>query len=440
MGNTKIQVIEDRLDANKNGEGKGIYCICSSNNWVVEASIKFAVKSDSFVLIESTSNQVNQFGGYTGMNPEQFAGFVLNLAEKHKLSRDKVILGGDHLGPNPWQNEPANKAMENAKQLIRDCILAGYKKIHLDASMHCADDDPNIPLDVGLSVERAADLCLVAERSASTFREKNSLPLYVIGTEVPPAGGATSAHHDIEVTPVEDVEETIELTRAAFVERGLESAWDRVAAVVVQPGVEFGDQSIDEYKRENTRQLVEFIETQKKMVYEAHSTDYQFQQALQEMVEDHFAILKVGPELTFAFREAIFALEMIEKAMLDRRADIELSNVGQVIDEAMVANPQYWQKYYLGDESELAFARKYSLSDRIRYYWPVPEVKGALAKLENNLSNFDIPPTLLSQFFPHQYQGVAQGKLKGDYNSLIEDKIEKILLKYTNACRINQEI
>ena len=57
--------------------------------------------------------------------------------------------------------------MAKAHQLIRDCVLAGYKKIYLDTSMKCCDDNPNTPLRKEVSAQRTAELCLTAE---NTFR------------------------------------------------------------------------------------------------------------------------------------------------------------------------------------------------------------------------------------------------------------------------------
>src|SRR5262249_40081770 len=144
-------------------------------------------------------------------------------------------------------------------------------------------------------------------------------PLYVIGTEVPvPGGGQEEAHH-LAVTRTEEAERTLSLARQALAARGLSAVWDRVIALVVQPGVELGDAVLFEYDRTRTRSLRDFLRGQDHLVYEAHSTDYQTETALRELVEDHFAILKVGPGLTFAFREAVFALAAIEQEWLGRR-------------------------------------------------------------------------------------------------------------------------
>ena len=181
------------------------------------------------------------------------------------------------------------------------------------------------------------------------------------------------------------VEATIEVTEQAFLTRGL-PAWERVIAVVVQPGVEFGDQVVNPYHRDPAQALVRFIEGYAGLVYEAHSTDYQQRDALCQMVHDHFAILKVGPALTFAFREAIFALAHIEEALYAGDETVTLSGVQGALERAMLNDPTHWRKYYPGDAATQYLARRYSLSDRSRYYWPVPSVHAALARLLDNLN------------------------------------------------------
>lgn len=420
--------------AQKRGEAKGIYSICSAHPAVLEASVRQALKDDSPLLIESTSNQVNQYGGYTSMTPADFRDYVSRIAAKFNFPAERLILGGDHLGPNAWQNEAAASAMSKARLLMRACIEAGYTKLHLDASMKCADDDPDLPLDTAVAADRAAELCAAAEAAYPASGTDKPAPCYVIGTEVPLPGGAQEHEADVAVTTVEAVRETIELTKKEFVRRGLEAAWERVIAVVVQPGVEFGDDSLFEYHRPAAAQLARFIEADRQLIFEAHSTDYQTRAALRALVEDHFAILKVGPALTFAFREAVFALAMLEAEWLSSRQGVELSHVIKVLDQAMVANPTYWKKYYAGPASQQQIARKYSFSDRSRYYWPQPEVQQALAQLLNNLRQYPAPLTLLSQFLPAQYEKVRGGILLNTPAELINDKITAVVADYAYAC------
>src|SRR5262249_3190116 len=138
-------------------------------------------------------------------------------------------------------------------------------------------------------------------------------PVYVIGTEVPAPGGSGAEEAGLRPTSPEDVDRTLDISRAAFERAGLSDAWERVIAVVVQPGVEFGDFAVHPYDRTQARSLSKAIAARAPWMYEAHSTDYQRPGALCHLVEDRFAILKVGPWLTFACREALFALEDVAR-------------------------------------------------------------------------------------------------------------------------------
>ena len=103
------------------------------------------------------------------------------------------------------------------------------------------------------------------------------------------------------------------------------------------------------------------------LIFEGHSTDYQTKIKLKELVEDGVGILKVGPGLTFAMREALFALAHIEEELLYGR-DVKTSNLIETLDKAMLNDDKYWKKHYQGTDLEIRLKRKYSFSDRCRYY------------------------------------------------------------------------
>jgi D-tagatose-1,6-bisphosphate aldolase subunit GatZ/KbaZ len=420
--------IDDVVAAQKRGEAKGITSVCSAHPVVIKQTLRvFAEHPQNeeldtktprvFPLIEATCNQVNQFGGYTGMTPAAFVQYLRDIAQQNLLPFENIILGGDHLGPSVWQHEPAGVAMLKAQTLVRDYVQAGFTKIHLDCSMRLADD-PAGALDVEISARRAAQLAEVAEGVAA---EWHSALRYVIGTEVPTPGGAVGHAATIRVTKVSEARQTLEVTREAFLKAGLAAAWAKVIGLVVQPGVEFGDEIIHPYRPAAARELSRFIESQP-AIYEAHSTDYQTPEALQNLVRDHFAILKVGPALTFAYRQAIFTLARIEEEL---SPEAERSQIVQVLEEAMLRQPQHWQKYYGGHETRRAFKRRYSLSDRIRYYWAQPEVQHALHRLLHNLGDSALPDSLLKEFATPTNLTAAQ---------LIEQKIDKVLQDYLTAC------
>jgi D-tagatose-1,6-bisphosphate aldolase subunit GatZ/KbaZ len=375
--------LDEIITAQKRGETRGIMSLCSAHPWVIKAAM-YAHKGP--LLIEATCHQVNQYGGYTGMTPGDFVAYVNGIAQESGFPVTQLILGGDHLGPNVWKKEPAAIAMEKSKVLIKACVQAGYTKIHLDTSMQLGDDPEGTP-DLELIARRAATLAKCAEESAPDVMRLR----YVIGTEVPPPGGALDHEEDLHVSTVESTHQTLEFTRKAFLDENLGSAWERVSAVVVNPGVEFGDGFVKPYDPARAAALSKFIEDQP-LIYEAHSTDYQALDALRNMVRDHFAILKVGPALTNAFREAVFRLAAIEQELIPAA---EQSNIIDQLETVMLEHPEHWRAYYHGSPAQLAQKRMASLSDRIRYYWPDPRAQEALKYMLANLSKVDITSKLM---------------------------------------------
>ncbi len=414
--------------AQKAGRSIGLTSVCSAHPYVLEASMLLGVAAHMPVLIEATSNQVNQYGGYTGMQPGDFVRFAVDIAERVGLQRHDLILGGDHLGPGPWAGELTTDAMRNARALVYDFAAAGCGKLHLDCSMPCADDRE---FGAEVAARRTAELAVAAEL---VCREHGlPPPRYVIGTEVPPAGGAKSGEAALTVTHPEDAAKTVELTLKAFDDQGLSYAWERVIALVVQPGVEFGDTVIHEYDRAAASGLTQFIETMPGVVYEAHSTDYQPREALKQLVEDHFAILKVGPALTFAFREAVFALAEMEEILFED----DCSHLRAILEKSMLDNPAYWHDHYRGSPHEQQFARSYSFSDRIRYYWAQPEVKAGFDKLIKNFGEKPLPLSLVSGYLPSQYDKIRARIIQNRARDLILDRVMDVLKVYSSACGYN---
>ena len=264
--------------------------------------------------------------------------------------------------------------MARAATLVRDCVLAGYEKVHLDASMSCADDPggSGAALDEKTATARTVELCLAAEEASA--QAGRAAPVYVIGTEVPAPGGERAGDAGPRVTSGDAVTRTLESARDAFVAAGLGDAWERVVAVVAQPGVEFGDDAVVAYDPVAAAGLTAGVRGAWPVVFEAHSTDYQRPDALAGLVRDGFAILKVGPWLTFALREALFALEAIERELLGRRPGVALSGLREKLESAMLAEPRHWAAYYDRDDERLRTRLAFSYSDRCRYYWAQPAV------------------------------------------------------------------
>ncbi len=425
-----MSAVQSLIAAHRQGHPVGLYSVCCSNAQVLLAAMQVAQRYDTLLLIEATSNQVDQFGGYTGMTPPQYRDYVLQLARDAGFPAERLVLGGDHLGPNAWQKGPADAAMANARALIAAYVAAGFHKIHLDCSMSCADDPT--PLPDAIVAARSAELARIAERTAA----EHGLPppVYVIGTEVPIPGGEASLAGGLQVTTPAAAATTLAIHREAFSAPDLLPAWDRVIAMVVQPGVDFDHSSVHYYDPAAAADLSAFVEQQPRIVFEAHSTDYQTETGLHALVRDHFAILKVGPAATYAFREAVFALAMIERELLPAAQHSQLI---EVLDRCMVDKPASWRSYYQGDEHELRLLRAYSLSDRSRYYWGEPAVQAALDTLVANLTAHAPPQMLLSQFMPEQLKAIEVGELQPEPLALIQHKVSLRLAEYARACNRN---
>ncbi len=387
-----------------------------------------AMADGSHLLIEATSNQVNHEGGYTGMQPADFRQLVEGIAGAKGFDAGRLILGGDHLGPNPWQRRAAADAMREAERMVEGYARAGFQKIHLDTSMACGGEPG--PLDDETIARRAAQLCAAAEQAA-----RGEKPVYVIGTEVPVPGGATGSLSHLHPTTREAAAKTLDVHQRVFAAAGLGAVWPRVIALVVQPGVEFNHLSVVDYEPSRAAHLTGLLREQKTLVYEAHSTDYQRPAAYGELVRDGFAILKVGPALTFAMREALEALEQIESELIPAA---KRSHLMDVLEQAMLDDPRHWEHHYHGSERQQRLLRRYSYSDRVRYYWTIPHVRDAVERLMENLRGVEIPETMLSACLPDEYKAVRSGALQPQARVIVTHRIRNAIAPYAEACAIKR--
>lgn len=389
MGFDLLTMAADR----RAGRARGLTSVCSAHPLVLRAALRHAAAHRSPVLIEATCNQVNHQGGYTGMQPADFAALVQRIAAEEGCPADLLLLGGDHLGPNPWRDHTAGQAMAEACAMVAAYVAAGFRKIHLDASMGCRGEPA--ALDDATTASRAARLAAVAEDTAA--RHGLPPPVYVIGTEVPPPGGADHALQAITPTDPEAARQTIAIHRQVFADAGQGAAFARAIALVVQPGVEFGNRNVVFFDPPAATRLTALLQDEPQFVYEAHSTDYQGTPALAALVQGGFQILKVGPELTFVLREALYALDLIASDLMPGYGDRPL---WQAMERLMLAEPGHWQRHYDGDAAEQRLLRHYSLSDRIRYYWAHPQAQAAVDRLLAALAGRVVPLPLFWQHLP----------------------------------------
>jgi len=416
-------ILENLAASRRAGKPAGITSVCSAHPVVLRAAIRRAAAGQTAVLIEATCNQVNHLGGYTGMTPRDFVTFVNTIAQEEGLPGELLIFGGDHLGPNPWRKEKAEDALTKAATMVEAYVTAGFRKIHLDASMGCAGEPA--ALDDVTIANRAAKLAAVAEKAAAEAGLPK--PLYILGTEVPVPGGADHVLDTVAPTEPQAARMTIDLHREIFAQHGLSDAFERVIAFVVQPGVEFGSDKVVAYNPDAATALSAVLDGEPQLVFEAHSTDYQTRAALGALVRDGYPILKVGPGLTFAYREALYALDMIASEMVGGYGDRPLA---RTMEQLMLGAPGDWQGHYHGDDITLRLQRHYSYSDRIRYYWTRPEALAAVSALHKALDGKTIPETLLRQYLGELPLATVAGK---DMEEVLIAAVDQVLATYHAA-------
>ena len=424
--------IQQMMDQRREGKICGIESVCSANEFVLEVALKRSKLFNAPVLIEATANQVNQFGGYTGMYPKDFYEMVLKMAAEIGVPENHIILGGDHLGPLTWQNLPETEAMEKSETLVYQYARAGFTKIHLDTSMKVADDPEGL-LSTETIARRGATLYKAAMKGYEDLKAEKPdamRPVFVIGSEVPIPGGAQEAEDTLAVTKPEAFRDTVATYRRVFKEEGIEDGMNDVVAVVTQPGVEFGDDQVFLYDHDAATELCAALNEFPEVCFEGHSTDYQSKECLKRMVEDGIAILKVGPALTYGLRESLFSLSMMEKELVPEEKQARFI---ETLEKVMLEKPDNWKKHYHGDEKQLALCRKYSFSDRARYYIGQPEVTEAMDKLFENLRKYQIPMNMLHQYMPVSYNKVRDGELELDPRELAMDGVTNFMMDYEYA-------
>lgn len=400
---------------NRAGQAVAIPSVCSAHPDVVRAALLLAQALNRALVIEATSNQVNQDGGYSGLRPADFIRLVNDLADQTGTDRARVIFGGDHLGPQAWRRLPAAQAMARAHRMVADYVQAGFTKIHLDCSEGCAGEAAQLPDAV--TVPRAADL---ARTCAAHGRDL----LYVVGTEVPPPGGArpddlARDHGDIPPTAPAAAAATLDAHMAAF------AAIGEIGGLVVQPGVEFSPMQVHHLPLTRDPGLRSAIAHHPGVTLEAHSTDYQHAAAYPRLAELGFGFQKVGPALTFAWRQAIYALDGLREM-----AGWGPALVRPAMEALMLAQPGRWQGHYRGSPAEQRLMRHFGLADRIRYYWPQAAAQRAVAALIDDLAPRTLPAPLLWQAFAPNVLDRAEAIPGARAQALVLAQVQEALAPY----------
>ena len=129
----------------------------------------------------------------------------------------------------------------------------------------------------------------------------------IIGTEVPLSG--SNEKGKIKITQGEQI--NLEVKKFKGLLNKLYKGKLKFG-LVVEPGMRFMHNNILKPNLSNFKKQKK-ISKSKNFVFEAHSTDYQPLNILQNLVRNNFKFLKVGPELTYNYARSLFFMEKIEK-------------------------------------------------------------------------------------------------------------------------------
>ena len=158
--------------------------------------------------------------------------------------REQVLLGGDHLGPNCWQDLPAEAAMAKSEQLIADYVARGLSQ---DSSglLHVLCGRSDAAHRRGRGGASGAACAPLPSRPGSAPAAKP--PVYVVGTEVPVPGGAQEALTELALTDPAGRHRNHRRPFGGVPVRGTAYVWPRVIGLVVQPGVEFDHHKVIDF-------------------------------------------------------------------------------------------------------------------------------------------------------------------------------------------------
>ena len=395
-------------------KSKALPSFCTSNIDVIESILFFCNIKKLPCLIESTSNQVNQHGGYTNKTPKMFVKEISSLRKKIKFDSKRLFLGGDHLGPLPWGKKNKNIAIKNSISLINDYLSENFCKIHVDTSIKCKNDKF---INSEIVFNRTSEIL-----NNDSIKKKIKNRLLVVGTEVPLAGGGDNKN--LIRTSTKQIETEVFNFKKIFQKLNLRNSF---FGLVIEPGMKYKHSKIT---KPNFTQFGNKKNISKKnnFFYEAHSTDYQSKKILRQLVKNNFRFLKVGPELTYNYARSLFFMENIEK----KKIKLKNSNIKKTIFFSMLKNKKYWNGYYIKKKPELFLNSKL---DRMRYYFDTKEVKNSVGILRRNINLLDKKNIVcfMNPSTKKDFLNFSKRKLS-NFNIIKLIFISKTLKKYFSSC------
>jgi D-tagatose-1,6-bisphosphate aldolase subunit GatZ/KbaZ len=406
-GKMKYQKLIEIAHRNCQGERIGIISLDALHPIVVEAYLLSALEDGFPAVIEVGAHSFSD----NRTTPSAFTNNINQIAEKVEFPLDQLIFSAYDLNLLVQMDTADQNEQKKISHIISEIIEGGFGIFGLNAS--------------GANF---GELIRTIEKSVSENLGAHK-PLYVIdlpGAQADPGRGSFSdpAENDAKIPHL--IEEMLVDCEPNIKER--------ILAVRMSLGRGHDGETVFPF----SKHVFSDIHARLKAVFPnllgAGHIDHQPQSILSELVKAHFGYMRVGSELTYTMREAIFSLAMMENESMQGKPGVYLSNLMVELDKAMQFSPDRWSAYYPGNGFEQLLARKYSLYDRSRFFWDDEEVQEAWARLVQNFKSYPVPVTVLRQFMPDQYAHLVSGEIQNTPETLVLDKLQDILRRYSTAC------
>tara|TARA_B100000767_G_C19718103_1_gene515916 strand:+ start:141 stop:1364 length:1224 start_codon:yes stop_codon:yes gene_type:complete len=393
---------------------KSLPSFCTANFDVIESIFYYCLINKFPCLIECTSNQVNQDGGYTFTTPKLFVKKINKLRKKIKLNKSQLFLGGDHLGPLPWKNNTNKTALKKSIKLINNFLNEKFDKIHIDTSIKCKNDQL---INNEIIFDRTCKIL-----NSPIIKKKIDNKFLVIGTEVPLSG--SDDDKKVIITSMKKIKIEALKFQNLLVNLKLKK---KIFGLVIEPGMKYMNSSIKKPIFTKFLNKKKFSKAND-FVFEAHSTDYQPKKILLNLVDNNFKFLKVGPELTYNYSRSLFFMNKIENKFFKNPT----SDIKKNILLSMKEKNKYWKEYYDKNNDLLLLNSKL---DRSRYYLNTKNVENSIRILKNNINILDKKNIIsfIGNNFKKDFLFYNKKRLS-NFDNIKLIFISKTLKRYFSAC------
>ncbi|HYX08153.1 MAG TPA: class II D-tagatose-bisphosphate aldolase, non-catalytic subunit [Bacteroidales bacterium] len=369
----RLKILEEET-----GTKRTIFAACPNSLSVIKASLRAAKRCNAPIKFAATLNQVDMDGGYTHLTQHEF---VKTIREEARIIHftGPVIIAVDHGGPwlkdtHKTENWSLQQSMDWVKKSFEAAVDAGYDLIHVDPTIDNTLRNGEI-INIEVVAERTLELI---EHTENYRRSKGFGRIsYEVGTEEVHGG----------LADMKTFNRFLLLLKNGLERLGLSDVWP--CFVVGKVGTDLHTTTFDP-------------QVAQKLVKEARKYGSYIKGHYSDSVENPEAYpasgmgaANIGPEFTEREYDGLIELAEIEKSLFDEQRIPKISNIQQVIRDAVI-NSGRWKKWLNSDENGNNFSainparQEWLIKTCSRYIWENPEVLVARGKMYRNVENYGI--------------------------------------------------